>query len=72
MLRLIVYKYMKKLKINTLQELLALMNKNSDFNFVIQHLTNTINEYEPNFRYLKRLEEVFGLEKGILQSMFDK
>lgn len=72
MLRLIVYKYMKKLKINTLQELLALMNKDSDFNFVIQHLTNTINEYEPNFRYLIRLEEVFGLEKGILQSMFDR
>ena len=63
---------MKKLKINTLQELLALMNKDSDFNFVIQHLTNTINEYEPNFRYLIRLEEVFGLEKGILQSMFDR
>lgn len=72
MLRLIVYKYMKKLKINTLQELLALMNKDSDFNFVLQHLTNTINEYEPNFRYLIRLEEVFGLEKGILQSMFDR
>ena len=63
---------MKKLKINTLQELLALMNKDSDFNFVLQHLTNTINEYEPNFRYLIRLEEVFGLEKGILQSMFDR
>lgn len=72
MLRIIVYKYMKKLKINTLHELLDLMNKDSDFNFVIQHLTNTINEYEPNFRYLKRLEEVFGLEEGILQSMFDK